>query len=66
MTDAHINAQADALTRCPRCDLTYPAAEPTCPRCRRIRQTNMLIMTTVVMLVVLALVGWLGMQLFFM
>lgn len=62
MTDAH----TDAMARCPRCDLTYPAAEPACPRCRRIRQTNILITTTVVMLVILALVGWLGMQMFFM
>ena len=51
---------------CPRCEMRYPADEPSCPRCRRIRQSNILIMTTVVMLVILALVGWLGMQLFFM
>ena len=56
----------DAETRCPRCDLVYPAAEPGCPRCRRIRQTNVLIATTLVMLVILAVVGWIGMQLFFM
>ncbi|WP_431859512.1 hypothetical protein [Azospirillum sp.] len=53
-------------TRCPRCDLTYPADEPGCPRCRRIRQSNILIATTMVMLVILALVGWLGMQVLFM
>lgn len=54
----------DAETRCPRCDLVYPATEPSCPRCRRIRQTNVLITTTVIMLVILAVVGWIGMQMF--
>ena len=56
----------DTQTRCPRCDFAYPADEPGCPRCRRIRQSNILIVTTLVMLVVLALVGWLGMQVLFM
>ncbi|PWC43508.1 hypothetical protein [Azospirillum sp. TSO22-1] len=56
----------DDRARCPRCDLTYPADEPGCPRCRRIRQSNILIATTMVMLVILALVGWLGMQVLFM
>jgi len=58
--------RADETARCPRCDFSYPAEEPGCPRCRRIRQSNILIVTTLVMLVVLALVGWLGMQIFFM
>ena len=56
----------DAQTRCPRCDLAYPADQPACPRCRRIRQTNVLIVTTLVMLVVLALFGWIGMQILFL
>lgn len=55
-----------AQTRCPRCDMTYPADEPGCPRCHRIRQSNILIGTTMVLLVILALVGWLGMQVLFM
>ncbi len=62
MTDAPRSDTA----RCARCDMSYPATEPSCPRCRRIRQTNILITTTLVMLVVLALVGWLGMQMLFM
>ena len=54
----------DAETRCPRCDLVYPASEPSCPRCRRIRQSNIMMGTLLIMLVVLALFGWIGMQFF--
>lgn len=62
---------SDAQTKCPqtkcqRCDLVYPESEPACPRCRRIRQTNIAIATTMIMLVLLAVVGWIGMQLLFM
>ncbi len=53
-----------ARTQCPHCNLLYLTTEPTCPRCRQIRQTNMLIVTTLIMLVILVAVGWIGMQFF--
>lgn len=48
----------EQTVRCERCARPYPADLPGCPNCRAIRQTNKLILTTVVALAVLAVVGW--------
>lgn len=53
----------DQTVRCDRCDHRYPAAEEGCPRCRSIRRTNAVIVVLLVMLVILALGGWIGIQL---
>lgn len=50
----------DPTVRCERCDKTYSAEEAGCPNCRSIRRTNAVIGTTMIMLVILALVGWVG------
>lgn len=50
----------DPTVRCERCDKTYSAEETGCPNCRSIRRTNAVIGTTMIMLVILALVGWVG------
>lgn len=52
----------DRTVRCERCDTPHPAELPGCPNCRRIRQTNIAIATTLILLVVLAIAGWLGAQ----
>ncbi|AWK86357.1 hypothetical protein [Azospirillum thermophilum] len=51
---------ADDTIRCERCHRPYPADMPGCPNCRAIRKTNILIMTTMVMLILLTVVGWIG------
>ncbi|WP_199231741.1 hypothetical protein [Azospirillum sp. TSO35-2] len=50
----------DQTVRCDRCANRYPATEEGCPRCRSIRRTNAVIVALLVMLVILALVGWVG------
>ncbi|CAO3351603.1 hypothetical protein [Azospirillum palustre] len=50
----------EQTVRCDRCAHRYPAAEEGCPRCRSIRRTNAVIVALLVMLVILALVGWVG------
>ncbi|MBP2300169.1 hypothetical protein [Azospirillum picis] len=50
----------DHTLRCERCANPYPASEPGCPRCRSIRRSNAVIVALLVMLVILALVGWVG------
>jgi hypothetical protein len=50
----------DQTVRCDRCAHRYPTAEEGCPRCRSIRRTNAVIVALLVMLVILALVGWVG------
>ncbi|CAO3407560.1 hypothetical protein [Azospirillum largimobile] len=50
----------EQTVRCDRCAHPYPATEEGCPRCRSIRRSNMVIVTLLVMLVILALVGWIG------
>ncbi|WP_167543367.1 hypothetical protein [Azospirillum thiophilum] len=52
----------DQTVRCDRCDHRYPATEQGCPRCRSIRRTNAVIVVLLVMLVILALGGWIGIQ----
>lgn len=59
-------AVSDQTVRCERCEKTYPADEPSCPNCRRIRQSNIVIGTTMVLLIILVVVGWFGMQVLFM
>lgn len=54
----------EQTVRCERCALPYPADLPGCPNCRAIRRTNTLIVTTLVMLVLLAVVGWIGAGIF--
>ncbi|CBS87650.1 hypothetical protein [Azospirillum lipoferum] len=50
----------EQTVRCDRCNHPYSAAEESCPRCRSIRRSNAVIVTLLVMLVILALVGWIG------
>ncbi|CAO3447597.1 hypothetical protein [Azospirillum sp.] len=51
----------EQTVRCDRCNHPYPAVtEGGCPRCRSIRRSNAVIVTLLVMLVILALVGWIG------
>jgi hypothetical protein len=50
----------DQTVRCDRCAHRYPAAEDGCQRCRSIRRTNAVIVALLVMLVILALAGWVG------
>ncbi len=57
---------SDQTVRCERCDKRYPASEPSCPNCRRIRQSNIAIATALLLLVALVVVGWLGAQILFM
>lgn len=57
---------SDQTARCERCGKLYPADEPSCPNCRRIRQSNIAMATALAMLVVLVIVGWIGMQILFM
>ncbi|SMH52740.1 hypothetical protein [Azospirillum agricola] len=50
----------DPTVRCERCHKTYPAEESGCPNCLSIRRTNAVIGTTLVLLAILALGGWVG------
>lgn len=50
----------EQTVRCDRCNHPYSVAEESCPRCRSIRRGNAVIVTLLVMLVILALVGWIG------
>nr|WP_211108042.1 hypothetical protein [Azospirillum sp. OGB3] len=52
----------DPTVRCERCERPYPAELPGCPNCRRIRQTNIAIATTMILLVLFAIGGWFGIQ----
>ncbi|CAO3423914.1 hypothetical protein [Azospirillum argentinense] len=54
----------DPTVRCERCERPYPAELPGCPNCRRIRQTNIAIATTMILLVLFAIGGWFGIQVF--
>ncbi len=50
----------DPTVRCERCHKTHAAEETGCPNCLSIRRTNAVLGATMVMLVILALVGWVG------
>lgn len=62
MTDQTATGQTatEQTVRCDRCTHRYPAAAAGCPRCLSIRRTNAVIVALLVMLVILALVGWVG------
>lgn len=55
---------SDQIVRCERCDQKYQADEPGCPRCRRIRQSNIAMGMGMVFLILFVLVGWIGAQIF--
>lgn len=50
----------EQTVRCPRCDNPHAADAPTCPHCLSIRRSNAVLTVAFVMLVLLALVGWVG------
>ncbi|WP_298366866.1 hypothetical protein [Azospirillum sp.] len=50
----------EPTVRCPRCDNKHAADAPTCPHCLSIRRSNAVMGVALVMLVILALVGWIG------
>lgn len=50
----------EPTVRCPRCDNKHAADDPACPHCLSIRRSNAVMGVALVMLVILALVGWVG------
>lgn len=50
----------EPTVRCERCDKPYASDEAGCPNCRSIRRTNAVIGTTMIMLVILVVIGWIG------